>query len=156
MSTPRKTKEEKIAILREAEQKGIVATCDKYGIYPATYYTWKNKFDQMGEAEASAAKKLRMASKTAKIGGVILGALVTSYSWYKVNNQANNNQEIDKWDLADAIIGTLAVIATIILLVASTFALPLLLVGAAVFVAAVGTIWSIISLARDVKNYKYE
>ena len=41
MTTPRKTKEEKIAILREAEQKGIVATCDKYGIYPATYYNWK-------------------------------------------------------------------------------------------------------------------
>lgn len=50
MSTPRKTKEEKIAILREAEQKGIVATCDKYGIYPTTYYNWRNKFEQMGEA----------------------------------------------------------------------------------------------------------
>ncbi|MEI6882800.1 MAG: transposase [Bacteroidota bacterium] len=46
--TPRKTSEEKLAILREAKEKGITATCDKYGIYPATYYSWKRKFEQMG------------------------------------------------------------------------------------------------------------
>ena len=44
----RKTNEEKLAILREAKEMGITATCDKYGIYPATYYNWKRKFDEMG------------------------------------------------------------------------------------------------------------
>ncbi|HAD32908.1 MAG TPA: transposase [Chitinophagaceae bacterium] len=45
----RKTTEEKLAILKEAAQNGIVNTCEKYGIYPTTYYKWKEKYDTMGE-----------------------------------------------------------------------------------------------------------
>lgn len=46
----RKSKEEKLQILKEASQNGITITCEKYGIYPATYYTWKRKYEEMGEA----------------------------------------------------------------------------------------------------------
>ena len=46
--TPRKTTEEKLAILKEAREKGITLTCEKHGIYPATYYNWKSKFQEMG------------------------------------------------------------------------------------------------------------
>jgi len=47
-NTPRKTTEEKLAILKEAQERGITVTCEKYGIYPATYYNWKAKFHEMG------------------------------------------------------------------------------------------------------------
>lgn len=51
MSTekPRKSKEEKLQILKEASQNGVTLTLEKYGIYPATYYTWKQKYEDMGE-----------------------------------------------------------------------------------------------------------
>ncbi len=45
----RYSKEEKLAILKEASTQGVTFTLDKHGIYPATYYSWKNKFEQMGE-----------------------------------------------------------------------------------------------------------
>jgi putative transposase len=44
------TKEQKLAILKEASEQGVTATIEKHGIYPATYYSWKNKFETMGEA----------------------------------------------------------------------------------------------------------
>lgn len=43
------TKEEKLAILKEAGTNGVTPTLEKHGIYPATYYSWKKKFDTMGE-----------------------------------------------------------------------------------------------------------
>jgi len=43
------TKEEKLQVLKEAEQNGVKATIEKYSIYPASYYSWKDKYDQMGE-----------------------------------------------------------------------------------------------------------
>ena len=50
MKTKRKfTKEEKLQILKEVEQNGVKETLEKQGIYPATYYSWKNKYEQMGE-----------------------------------------------------------------------------------------------------------
>jgi len=53
MSETRKTrvhrsKAEKLRIIEEAKSQGITATCEKYGIYPATYYRWIAKFKQMG------------------------------------------------------------------------------------------------------------
>lgn len=42
-------KEEKLKILEEAKKNGVQPTLDKYGIYPATYYSWKKKFETMGE-----------------------------------------------------------------------------------------------------------
>ena len=44
------SKEEKLNILKEASEQGVKNTLDKYGLYPATYYSWKNKFESMGEA----------------------------------------------------------------------------------------------------------
>jgi len=50
MKTKRKfTKEEKLQVLKEVEQNGVKETLEKHGIYPATYYSWKNKYEQMGE-----------------------------------------------------------------------------------------------------------
>ena len=44
------TKEEKLQILKEVEHNGIKNTLEKHGIYPASYYSWKKKYDEMGEA----------------------------------------------------------------------------------------------------------
>jgi putative transposase len=43
------TKEEKLQVLKEAEEKGVKSTLEKHGIYPATYYSWKSKYEEMGE-----------------------------------------------------------------------------------------------------------
>jgi len=43
------TTEDKLAILKEATSKGVTTTLEKHGIYPATYYSWKKKFETMGE-----------------------------------------------------------------------------------------------------------
>jgi len=43
------TKEEKLQVLKEAEEKGVKYTLEKHGIYPATYYSWKSKYEEMGE-----------------------------------------------------------------------------------------------------------
>jgi len=44
------SKEEKLQIIKEASQQGVYATLEKYGIYQATYYSWKKKFEEMGES----------------------------------------------------------------------------------------------------------
>ena len=44
------SKEQKLAILEEAEKSGVKVTLEKHGIYPATYYQWKEKYAEMGEA----------------------------------------------------------------------------------------------------------
>ena len=46
---PHKSKEEKLKIMKEASIHGVRETLDKYGVYPATYYSWKRKFEEMGE-----------------------------------------------------------------------------------------------------------
>jgi putative transposase len=43
------TKEEKLHVLQEAKEKGVKETLEKHGIYPATYYSWRSKYEQMGE-----------------------------------------------------------------------------------------------------------
>ena len=43
------TKEEKLRVIKEASEKGVKETLEKYGVYRASYYDWKNKFEQMGE-----------------------------------------------------------------------------------------------------------
>ena len=43
------TKEEKLSILKEAAEKGVKDTLEKHAIYPATYYSWRKKFHEMGE-----------------------------------------------------------------------------------------------------------
>ncbi len=47
--TKKFTKEEKLAIIAEAKEKGVKVTLAKYGLYPATYYYWKKKLIVYGE-----------------------------------------------------------------------------------------------------------
>ena len=50
MSKRKFTKEEKLKILEEAQKNGVSLTLDKYGVYPATYYSWKKKYETMGDS----------------------------------------------------------------------------------------------------------
>ncbi len=43
------TKEEKLRIIKEASENGVNETLEKHGVYRASYYDWKKKFEQMGE-----------------------------------------------------------------------------------------------------------
>ncbi|MCK9292275.1 MAG: transposase [Bacteroidales bacterium] len=43
------SKDEKLQIIKEAGEQGVTITLGKYGIYPATFYSWKKKFETMGE-----------------------------------------------------------------------------------------------------------
>ena len=51
MSMPKRnfTKEQKLQIIEEASLQGVQATLDKHSLYPSTYYSWKKKFESMGE-----------------------------------------------------------------------------------------------------------
>jgi transposase-like protein len=51
MSKKKRTfsKEEKLSIFKEASEQGLKVTLDKHGLFPATFYSWKKKFEQMGE-----------------------------------------------------------------------------------------------------------
>jgi putative transposase len=42
------SKEEKLKIIREASEQGVKPTLEKYNIFPASYYSWKSKFESMG------------------------------------------------------------------------------------------------------------
>jgi len=44
------SKEEKLAILKEAEHAGVQVTLRKHGVYPGSYYSWKKKYEANGEA----------------------------------------------------------------------------------------------------------
>jgi len=43
------TKKEKLKIIQECKDNGVKLTCEKYGIYPASYYYWKKKLVMDGE-----------------------------------------------------------------------------------------------------------
>ena len=47
--TKKFTKKEKLDIIKEAKEKGVKVTLDKYDIYPVNYYYWKNKVLADGE-----------------------------------------------------------------------------------------------------------
>ena len=40
--------EEKVAILKDIQETGIVEGCRKHGIYATTYYDWKKKYEEKG------------------------------------------------------------------------------------------------------------
>lgn len=48
MSNRKFTTEEKLTLLKEAREKGVTSTLEKHGIYRATCYAWKKKFESMG------------------------------------------------------------------------------------------------------------
>ena len=43
------TKEEKLKIIKEASEQGVKPTLEKYGVYATSYYSWKQKSEEMGE-----------------------------------------------------------------------------------------------------------
>lgn len=43
------TQEEKLRIIKEASEQGVKVILEKYDLYPATYYSWKSKLEEMGE-----------------------------------------------------------------------------------------------------------
>ena len=43
------SKQEKLKILKEASEKGLKPTLEKYSLYPTTYYYWKRKYFVSGE-----------------------------------------------------------------------------------------------------------
>jgi len=43
------SKQEKLQIIKEASIHGVQVTLDKHGVYPASYYSWKKKMEEMGE-----------------------------------------------------------------------------------------------------------
>lgn len=43
------SKVQKLAILKEASKQGINKTLEKHKIYPTTYYSWKKKYEELGE-----------------------------------------------------------------------------------------------------------
>lgn len=43
------SKEEKLKILEESKLHGVKLTLEQYGVYPATFYSWRRKYEQMGE-----------------------------------------------------------------------------------------------------------
>lgn len=47
--TKKFTKDEKLAIIQEAANNGVKVTLEKYDLYPATFYYWKNKLTRLGE-----------------------------------------------------------------------------------------------------------
>ena len=41
---------EKLEILEQAKEFGVVETCRKFSVSTGNYYNWRKKFDQKGEA----------------------------------------------------------------------------------------------------------
>jgi len=50
MSKRKFSREDKLKILKEASSQGVTKTLSKYDVYPATYYSWRRKLEEQGEA----------------------------------------------------------------------------------------------------------
>lgn len=50
MEKKRWSKEDKLAILKKASEKGEEVTIRRHGIYPSTLYNWRKKHQLKGEA----------------------------------------------------------------------------------------------------------
>jgi putative transposase len=60
--TKKFTKEEQLAILKEANETSVKATLEKYALYPATFYYWKKKHESQdadGLNHSSVKEKLK-------------------------------------------------------------------------------------------------
>jgi putative transposase len=44
------SKDDKLAILKEASENGVEVTIRKHGVYPSTYYSWRKRYQLEGEA----------------------------------------------------------------------------------------------------------
>ncbi|MCR9286912.1 MAG: transposase [Bacteroidetes bacterium] len=68
-------KEEKLKILKEAKSEGVQITLRKYGVYPATYYSWRKKYLVEGEAGIEDTASRRKAKKYIRKLGDDVGLL---------------------------------------------------------------------------------
>ena len=57
------SKEEKLALLKEVEREGLQLTLRKHGIYPSTYYSWRKKYQELGELGLDAQARQRRDSR---------------------------------------------------------------------------------------------
>ena len=62
--TKKFTEQEKLSILKEADNEGVKKTLDKYGLYPATFYYWKRKY---ANTNADGGKQVASASTVRKL-----------------------------------------------------------------------------------------
>ena len=60
------TKSEKLAIVKEASKNGVKLTLEKYSLYPATFYYWKKKLDEMGLTHGLTKERLAIIKKLEK------------------------------------------------------------------------------------------
>lgn len=63
---------EKLSVLQEAEENGVIETCRKHSLSTGTFYSWKKKFDSQGEsglrpAVSDKSKELKKAEQENKI-----------------------------------------------------------------------------------------
>lgn len=65
--TKKFTKEEKLAILEEAQLKGVKLTLEKYDIYPAIYYYWKRIYTVHGSSGLDHATKKESLERVRKL-----------------------------------------------------------------------------------------
>lgn len=40
--------EDKLQVIKDASEMGVKAACEKHGVFPASYYSWKKKLQEMG------------------------------------------------------------------------------------------------------------
>ena len=57
------TKEEKLQILKEAEEHGVQLTLRKHGVYNSTYYSWRKRYQIEGEGGISDVATRRLERK---------------------------------------------------------------------------------------------
>ena len=70
--------EEKIEILSSSEEIGVVEACRKYSLSTGTFYSWKKKYDNLGEAGLrvtydSGSKELKQSQEENRILRKLLG-----------------------------------------------------------------------------------
>src|SRR5690625_5513076 len=63
---------EKLEILEQAKEFGVVETCRKFSVSTGNYYNWRKKFDQKGEAGLKTtyqrkSKELRVAEEEKRV-----------------------------------------------------------------------------------------
>lgn len=59
MARKKWTKEEKLQIVKEAEEFGTEITIRKYGVYPSTFYVWRKKYRLEGESSFERAPRTK-------------------------------------------------------------------------------------------------
>lgn len=61
------SKEEKLAIIAEAETNGVIKTLEKYDLFPGTFYYWKNNLKAYGHVGALQANSKQLQAENKKL-----------------------------------------------------------------------------------------